>query len=97
MILYCIVLYCTVLRCAALRCAVLCCAVLCCAVLCYETLPHVLCHCRPNMPTILRRHNSIVDRIVNAVQRGCITTDQQVRAAKSRLRPDIIVEKRRKC
>ena len=57
-----------------------------------ETLPHVLCHCRPNMPSILRRHNSIVDRIVNAVQRGSITTDQQVRAANSRLRPDIIVE-----
>ena len=57
-----------------------------------ETLPHVLCHCLPNMPSILRRHNSIVDRIVNAVQRGTITTDQQVRAANSRLRPDIIVE-----
>ena len=44
------------------------------------------------MPSILRRHNSIVDRIVNAVQSGTITTDQQVRAANSRLRPDIIVE-----
>ena len=61
-----------------------------------ETLPHVLCHCRPNMPSILRRHNSIVDRIVNAVQRGSITTDQQVRAANSRLRPDIIVEEDKK-
>ena len=57
-----------------------------------ETLPHVLCHCLRNMPSILRRHNSIVDRIVNAVQSGTITTDQQVRAANSRLRPDIIVE-----
>jgi hypothetical protein len=57
-----------------------------------ETLPHVLCHCLPNMPSILRRHNSIVDRIVNAVQYGTITTDQQVPAANSRLRPDIIVE-----
>ena len=57
-----------------------------------ETLPHVLCHCFRNMPSILRRHNSIVDRIVNAVQSGTITTDQQVRAANSRLRPDIIVE-----
>ena len=57
-----------------------------------ETLPHVLCHCRPNMPSILRRHNAIVDRIVNAVKCGTITTDQQVSAANSRLRPDIIVE-----
>ena len=57
-----------------------------------ETLPHVLCHCLPNMPSILRRHNSIVDRIVNAVQYGTITTDQLVPAANSRLRPDIIVE-----
>ncbi len=44
------------------------------------------------LPSILRRHNSIVDRIVNAVQYGTITTDQQVPAANSRLRPDIIVE-----
>ena len=44
------------------------------------------------MPSILRRHNSIVDRIVNVVQRGSITTDQQVRAANSRLHHDIIVE-----
>ncbi|CAB4024738.1 Hypothetical predicted protein [Paramuricea clavata] len=57
-----------------------------------ETLPHVLCHCLRNMPSILRRHNTIVHRIVNAVQSGTITTDQQVRAANSRLRPDIIVE-----
>ena len=48
------------------------------------------------MPSILRRHNSIVDRIINAVQRGYITTDQQVRAANSRLRPDIIVEEDKK-
>ena len=44
------------------------------------------------MPSILRRRNSIVDRIVNAVQYGTITTDQQVPAANSRLPPDIIVE-----
>ena len=33
-----------------------------------------------------------MDRNVNAVQRGIITTDRQVRDANSRLRPDIIVE-----
>ncbi|CAB4001755.1 Hypothetical predicted protein [Paramuricea clavata] len=44
------------------------------------------------MPSILRRHNTIVDRIVNVIQSGTITTDQQVGAANSRLRPDIIVE-----
>jgi len=31
-----------------------------------ETLPHVLCHCKPNFVSITKRHNAIQDRLVRA-------------------------------
>ena len=60
-----------------------------------ETLPHVLCHCRPEMTLIRDRHNKIVERIVKAVRFGEITTDRAVRESGLRLRPDIIVKDQR--
>ena len=33
-----------------------------------ETLPHVVCHCPPHMVQIRGRHNSIVDRLTNAIR-----------------------------
>ena len=43
-----------------------------------ETLPHVICHCRPQMTQIRDRHNKIVKRIVNAVRFGEIQTDKAI-------------------
>ena len=57
-----------------------------------ETLPHVICHCRPQMTQIRDRHNKIVQRIVNAVRFGEIQTDKAIRDSGSRLRPDIVVK-----
>jgi hypothetical protein len=57
-----------------------------------ETLPHVINHCRPHMVQIRDRHNSIVDRLTNAVRFGTITTDRTIQDSKLRLRPDIVVE-----
>lgn len=57
-----------------------------------ETLPHVICHCRPNMVLIRARHNRIVERITNAVRFGKITTDRMIKDSNLRLRPDIVIE-----
>ncbi|XP_046856073.1 uncharacterized protein LOC124449166 [Xenia sp. Carnegie-2017] len=57
-----------------------------------ETLPHVLCHCRPLMTQMRERHDLIVDRISNAVRFGDVTTDRAVQNSGLRLRPDIVVE-----
>ncbi|XP_028416671.1 uncharacterized protein T26G10.4-like [Dendronephthya gigantea] len=57
-----------------------------------EALPHILCHCRPEMVSIRARHNKIVHRISHAIRFGQVTTDHAIASAKSRLRPDIIVE-----
>lgn len=57
-----------------------------------ETLPHVVCHCRPQMTQIRDRHNKIVDRITNAVRFGEIRTDRAVKESGLRLRPDIVVK-----
>lgn len=57
-----------------------------------ETLPHVICHCRPEMVQIRQRHDKIVERLVNAVRFGNITTDKTVRDSGSRLRPDIVIQ-----
>lgn len=57
-----------------------------------ETLPHVLCHCRPNMVNITTRHNKIVDRVSNAIRFGTVTTDSTVEGSNSLLRPDIVIE-----
>ena len=57
-----------------------------------ETLPHVICHCRPYMVQIRERHNSIVTRLTNAIRFGTITTDPTIENSNLRLRPDIVVE-----
>ena len=61
---------------------------------CYhpETLPHVICHCRPHMTQIRDRHNKIVNRIVKAVRFGEIRTDRAILESGLRLRPDIVVK-----
>ena len=55
-----------------------------------ETLPHVLCHCPPNMVAITTRHNKLVDRLTSAVRSGTITIDQTVRDSGSQVRPDVV-------
>ena len=35
-----------------------------------ETLPHVINHCLPQMTTITRRHNAIMDRLAAAIPRA---------------------------
>ena len=57
-----------------------------------ESLPHVLCHCPPNMVAITTRHNKLVDRLTAAVRSGTITTDQTVRDSGSQVRPDIVID-----
>ena len=57
-----------------------------------ETLPHVICHCRPHMVQIRDRHNAIVSRLQNSIRFGKITTDCTVKESNLRLRPDIVVE-----
>jgi hypothetical protein len=32
-----------------------------------ETLPHVLCHCKPNFVSVTKHHNAIQDRLVRAL------------------------------
>ena len=61
---------------------------------CYhpETLPHVICHCRPHMTQTRDRHNKIVNRIVKAVRFGEICTDRAILESGLRLRPDIVVK-----
>ena len=56
-----------------------------------ETLPHILCHCRPNMVSIRDRHNRIVTRLSKAIYRGDVTLDQSVPDAPSADRPDIVI------
>lgn len=56
-----------------------------------ETLPHVLCHCKPNMVNITRRHTKILDRISNAIRFGTVSIDQTVEGSNSLLRPDIVI------
>jgi hypothetical protein len=57
-----------------------------------ETLPHVVCHCRPHMVQIRERHDSVVKRLTNAIRFGKITTDRTVEQSNLRLRPDVVVE-----
>ena len=57
-----------------------------------ETLPHVLCHCKPNMVMIRNRHNAIVDRLSRAIRSGEVITDRTVADTNSNLRPDIIIK-----
>ena len=40
-----------------------------------ESLPHIICHCKPNMTTITARHDRVLNRLTNAIQKGDITID----------------------
>lgn len=55
-----------------------------------ETLPHVIDHCQPNYPSITRRHNLIVNRIVKATKSGQMDLDKHVPGDRPFLRPDIV-------
>ena len=56
-----------------------------------ETLPHILCHCHPNMVSIRERHDRIVTRLSKAIYRGEVTLDQTVPDTMTTDRPDIVV------
>ena len=58
-----------------------------------ETLPHVLCHCKPNFVSITKRHNAIQDRLVKAFKASATTTvriNQAVPGFDGSLRPDFV-------
>ncbi|XP_030406028.1 uncharacterized protein LOC115645479 [Gopherus evgoodei] len=58
-----------------------------------ETLPHVLCSCKPHARAWQLRHNAIQDRLVKAIapQLGEKVTNRTVPGTDSPLRPDIVV------
>ena len=56
-----------------------------------ETLPHIICHCRPNMPAITKRHDSVLQRLTNAIHRGTYTVDKVVPGAPGNNRPDLVI------
>ena len=56
-----------------------------------ETLPHILCHCSPNMVHVRARHDRIVTRLSNAIYRGEISRDVTVPGAPGRDRPDLVI------
>ncbi|XP_023215163.1 uncharacterized protein LOC111617983 [Centruroides sculpturatus] len=58
-----------------------------------ETLAHVLNHCPPNLSTITKRHNAILDRLNNAFNHRNLTTyiNQQIPGFESNCRPDLVV------
>jgi hypothetical protein len=58
-----------------------------------ETLPHVLCHCKPNFASITKRHNAVQDRLVRAFHAPESTTvriNQKVPGLDGSLRPDFV-------
>ena len=56
-----------------------------------ETLPHVINHCNPQLATITRRHDAVLDRIVKAIpgSLGEVQVDRKATATTSMLIPDI--------
>lgn len=56
-----------------------------------ETLPHIICHCGPNMPSITARHDKILQRLTNCIHRGTYTVDKVVPGAPGINRPDLVV------
>ena len=56
-----------------------------------ETLPHIVCHCPPNMPSITRRHNVILERLSKSIHRGSFTVDKVVPGAPGNNRPDLVI------
>lgn len=65
-----------------------------------ETLPHVLCHCKPQLSKgITQRHDAIQDRVVNAIKRFNpsvkVIVGSECSVAGRNLRPDIVaIDKR---
>ena len=57
-----------------------------------ETLPHILNHCAPSMTKIRERHNSVVNRLSQAVRSGLVRIDKQVPGIADECRPDIVIE-----
>lgn len=58
-----------------------------------ETLPHVLNHCRPFLPAITRRHNSIVERVKKAAAGRWKVLSENRPVGTQGLRPDLMLEK----
>ena len=56
-----------------------------------ETLPHIICNCRPNMVTITSRHDAVLNRLVKEIKKGDVVIDQTVPGAPGEDRPDIVV------
>ena len=61
-----------------------------------ETLPHIVCHCLPNMTSITARHNNILKRLSDAVHRGSFAIDQVVPGAPGNNRPDLVITENNK-
>ncbi|XP_067131911.1 uncharacterized protein [Centruroides vittatus] len=58
-----------------------------------ETLAHVINHCPPNFRQITLRHNAILDRLINAIDRRNLTifSNQQIPGYPDTCRPDLVV------
>ena len=56
-----------------------------------ETLPHIICHCKPNMTAITDRHDRVLKRLVNAIHKGEVTIDKTIPGTPGLNRPDIVV------
>jgi hypothetical protein len=58
-----------------------------------ETLPHVLCHCKPHFTAITKRHNAVLHRLVKAVHASASTTirvNQAIPGTDDSLCPDFV-------
>ena len=56
-----------------------------------KILPHIICHCNPNMPSITKRHDKILDRLSKVTHRGSFTIDKAIPGAPGINRPDLVV------
>ena len=59
----------------------------------HVTLPHELCHCKPNFMSITKRHNAIQDRLVKAFNAPASTevrVNQGIPGMDGALRPDLV-------
>ena len=56
-----------------------------------ETLPHIICHCCQNMPSITKRRDSVFQKLTNAIQRDTYTVDQVVPGAPHNNHPDLVI------
>ncbi|CAB4021744.1 Hypothetical predicted protein [Paramuricea clavata] len=61
-----------------------------------ETLAHIICHCQPNMPSITKRHDSVLQRLSNAIKRGSYTVDKVVPGAPGNNRPELVITDNKK-